>query len=91
MFILQFVKCGFAGANFPAHIFPSLVGRPVIRSTAKVGDIQIKDLMVGDDASKLRSMLEVGLPSKCFQEALHKIKFHLNVIRPSLRTTNGIY
>ncbi|XP_067943589.1 actin-related protein 2-A [Watersipora subatra] len=57
-----FVKCGFAGSNFPAHIFPSLVGRPVIRSTTKVGDIQIKDLMVGDDASKLRSMLEVNYP-----------------------------
>jgi len=57
-----FVKCGFAGSNFPAHIFPSLVGRPVIRSTARVGDIQIKDLMVGDDASKLRSMLEVNYP-----------------------------
>jgi len=54
------VKCGFAGANFPAHIFPSLVGRPVIRATTQVGDIQIKDLMVGDDASKLRSMLEVS-------------------------------
>ena len=26
-----FVKCGYAGSNFPAHIFPSLVGRPIIR------------------------------------------------------------
>ena len=34
----------------------------MIRSTTKVGDIQIKDLMVGDDASKLRSMLEVNYP-----------------------------
>ena len=38
----QFVKCGYAGTNFPEHIFPSLVGRPIIRSTAKVGDIEIK-------------------------------------------------
>lgn len=57
-----FVKCGFAGSNFPAHIFPSLVGRPIIRSTAKVGDIEVKDLMVGDEASQLRSMLEVNYP-----------------------------
>ncbi|XP_041469844.1 actin-related protein 2-A isoform X2 [Lytechinus variegatus] len=57
-----FVKCGFAGTNFPSHIFPSLVGRPIIRSTAKVGDIEIKDLMVGDEASQLRSMLEVNYP-----------------------------
>ncbi|XP_014670397.1 PREDICTED: actin-related protein 2 [Priapulus caudatus] len=57
-----FVKCGYAGSNFPAHIFPSMVGRPIIRSTAKVGDIEIKDLMVGEDASKLRQMLEVNYP-----------------------------
>ncbi|XP_022083118.1 actin-related protein 2-B isoform X1 [Acanthaster planci] len=59
-----FVKCGYAGSNFPAHIFPSLVGRPIIRSTAKVGDIEIKlqDLMVGEEASQLRSMLEVTYP-----------------------------
>lgn len=57
-----FVKCGYAGSNFPAFIFPSLVGRPIIRSTSKVGDIEVKDLMIGDDASKLRSMLEVNYP-----------------------------
>uniref|UniRef100_S4RSH4 Actin-related protein 2 n=1 Tax=Petromyzon marinus TaxID=7757 RepID=S4RSH4_PETMA len=57
-----FVKCGYAGSNFPEHIFPALVGRPIIRSTAKVGNIEIKDLMVGDDASELRSMLEVNYP-----------------------------
>lgn len=38
----QFVKCGYAGSNFPSHIFPSLVGRPIIRSTAKVGNIEVK-------------------------------------------------
>uniref|UniRef100_A0A8C5ES56 Actin-related protein 2 n=1 Tax=Gouania willdenowi TaxID=441366 RepID=A0A8C5ES56_GOUWI len=58
----NFVKCGYAGSNFPEHIFPALVGRPIIRSTAKVGNIEIKDLMVGDEASELRSMLEVNYP-----------------------------
>lgn len=57
-----FVKCGYAGSNFPSHIFPSLVGRPIIRSSAKVGNIVVKDLMVGDEASQLRSMLEVNYP-----------------------------
>ncbi|RXM91257.1 Actin-related protein 2-A [Acipenser ruthenus] len=54
-YLIKFVKCGFAGSNFPEHIFPALVGRPIIRSTAK-------DLMVGDEASELRSMLEVNYP-----------------------------
>ncbi|ERE92216.1 actin-related protein 2 [Cricetulus griseus] len=58
----MFVKCGYAGSNFPEHIFPALVGRPIIRSTTKVGNIEIKDLMVGDEASELRSMLEVNYP-----------------------------
>ncbi|XP_016417418.1 actin-related protein 2-A-like [Sinocyclocheilus rhinocerous] len=62
LILIQFVKCGYAGSNFPEHIFPALVGRPIIRSTAKVGNIEIKDLMVGDEASELRSMLEVNYP-----------------------------
>ena len=57
-----FVKCGYAGTNFPEYIFPSMVGRPMIRSSTKVGDIEVKDLMVGEEASKLRSMLEVSYP-----------------------------
>jgi len=57
-----FVKCGYGGSNFPDHIFPSLVGRPILRSATKVDDVEIKDLMVGDDASKLRHMLEVNYP-----------------------------
>jgi actin-related protein 2 len=57
-----FVKCGYAGSNFPAHIFPSLVGRPIIRAANRIEDIEVKDLMVGDEASKLRAMLEVNYP-----------------------------
>lgn len=57
-----FVKCGYAGDNFPAFTFPSMVGRPIIRAVNRIGDIEVKDLMVGDEASKLRSMLEVAYP-----------------------------
>lgn len=38
----KFVKCGFAGQNFPEYIFPSLVGRPILRSGVKVGNTEIK-------------------------------------------------
>jgi len=58
-----FVKCGYAGSNFPAHIFPSLVGRPIIRAkNNKIGDVEIKDLMIGNEASALRSYLECNYP-----------------------------
>jgi len=57
-----FVKCGFAGSNFPHDIFPSLIGRPILRAEEKVEGVTIKDIMVGDDASKLRSMLQLSYP-----------------------------
>jgi len=57
-----FVKCGFAGANFPTAIFPSMVGRPILRSEERVENMEIKDIMVGDEAAKLRSMLQITYP-----------------------------
>eukprot|EP01100_Stratorugosa_tubuloviscum_P013848 TRINITY_DN711_c2_g2_i1.p1 TRINITY_DN711_c2_g2~~TRINITY_DN711_c2_g2_i1.p1 ORF type:complete len:395 (+),score=210.51 TRINITY_DN711_c2_g2_i1:189-1373(+) len=57
-----FVKCGFAGANFPTAIFPSMVGRPILRSEEKIDNIQIKDIMVGDEAQKARNMLQITYP-----------------------------
>eukprot|EP00475_Leptophrys_vorax_P042374 TRINITY_DN79948_c0_g1_i1.p1 TRINITY_DN79948_c0_g1~~TRINITY_DN79948_c0_g1_i1.p1 ORF type:complete len:388 (-),score=141.74 TRINITY_DN79948_c0_g1_i1:96-1259(-) len=57
-----FVKAGYAGGNFPAAIFPSMVGRPLLRFEEKVADIEIKDIMCGDEAAALRSMLECTYP-----------------------------
>uniref|UniRef100_A0A6T0ER23 Actin-related protein 2 n=1 Tax=Emiliania huxleyi TaxID=2903 RepID=A0A6T0ER23_EMIHU len=57
-----FVKCGFAGDNFPAHIFPSIVGRPILRAEEKVGQVQLKDIMVGDECTAARDMLETSYP-----------------------------
>ena len=58
----QFVKCGFAGDNFPAHIFPSIVGRPILRSEEKIADVELKDIMIGDECKKARDMLETAYP-----------------------------
>ncbi|KAI1720580.1 actin domain-containing protein [Ditylenchus destructor] len=57
-----FVKCGYAGTNFPSHIFPSAVGRPLVRSSQRVNNITIKDLMVGEECTELRQMLDVQYP-----------------------------
>jgi len=57
-----FVKCGFAGSHFPDHMFPSMVGRPIIRAGNRIDDVEVEDIMVGDEASKLRSMLEINYP-----------------------------
>jgi len=71
-----FVKCGFAGANFPTSIFPSMVGRPIMRYEEKIENVEIKDIMVGDEASKLRTMLEITYPLdngivRNWEDALH--------------------
>lgn len=57
-----FVKCGYAGENFPAHIFPSMIGRPLMRYEEEFKDIELKDIMVGEDCAKHRAMLETSYP-----------------------------
>jgi actin-related protein 2 len=57
-----FVKCGFAGDNFPAHIFPSILGRPILRSDEKVQNVALKDIMIGDECTAARDMLETSYP-----------------------------
>eukprot|EP00478_Filoreta_tenera_P000580 GABV01000585.1.p2 GENE.GABV01000585.1~~GABV01000585.1.p2 ORF type:complete len:388 (-),score=157.92 GABV01000585.1:53-1216(-) len=57
-----FVKCGYAGSNFPEVVFPSMVGRPIMRFEEKADDVELKDIMCGDEAAKLRSMLEINYP-----------------------------
>ncbi len=58
-----FVKCGFAGENFPRSIFPSMIGRPILRAeeVLEMG-IQLKDIMCGDEAAEVRSALETSYP-----------------------------
>jgi actin-related protein 2 len=57
-----FVKIGHAGSNFPDYTFPSIVGRPILRAEERTGDIEIKDIMCGDDASAVRSSLQISYP-----------------------------
>ncbi|KAI6027739.1 actin-domain-containing protein [Pisolithus microcarpus] len=33
----QFVKIGYAGSNYPEHVFPSIIGRPILRAEEHVG------------------------------------------------------
>jgi len=57
-----FVKCGYAGQNFPEFIFPSMVGRPMMRYEEEFKDLPLKDIMVGDEAAAYRSLLEITYP-----------------------------
>jgi len=57
-----FVKCGFAGSNFPAHIFPSMIGRPLMRFEEEFKNVDLKEVMVGDECAQHRAMLETSYP-----------------------------
>ncbi|KAH3675577.1 hypothetical protein WICMUC_002666 [Wickerhamomyces mucosus] len=58
-----FVKIGYAGSNFPEHTFPSIVGRPILRAEERaLSDVEIKDIMCGDEASQVRSALQISYP-----------------------------
>lgn len=48
--------------NFPEHQFPSIVGRPILRTEEQAGDIVVKDIMCGDEAAAARSMLQITYP-----------------------------
>jgi len=47
-----FVKCGYASDNFPTFIFPSMIGRPLMRYEESFKDVQLKDIMVSHAADK---------------------------------------
>lgn len=52
-------------ADFPAHTFPSLIGRPILRAEERGQSAEtaaIKDIMVGDLASEYRSYLQLSQP-----------------------------
>ena len=57
-----FVKVGYAGQNFPAYSFASMVGRPILRAEEDVGMIELKDVMCGDEAAAVRHSLDIKYP-----------------------------
>jgi|TARA_B110000305_G_C19348496_1_gene592967 actin-related protein 2 len=59
-----YVKLGYGGDSFPRHVIPSILGRPMLRANQKIGDQELKELMVGDEAAPLRAYLEISYPLK---------------------------
>ncbi|AAS52236.1 ADR316Wp [Eremothecium gossypii ATCC 10895] len=58
-----FVKIGRAGENFPDYTFPSIVGRPILRADERANvSTPLKDIMIGDEASQVRSYLQISYP-----------------------------
>ncbi|MCO5556904.1 hypothetical protein L7F22_010459 [Adiantum nelumboides] len=60
--LLRYVKCGFAGENFPTAVFPCMVGRPTLRFEEAISEQKLDDIIVGEPCAKLRHQLEVTHP-----------------------------
>lgn len=59
-----YVKLGYGGDSVPRHVIPSILGRPMLRASQKIGDHELKELMVGDEAAPLRAYLDITYPLK---------------------------
>ena len=57
-----YVKLGYGGDNIPRYTIPSILGRPMLRANQKIGDIVLKDLMIGDEVTPIRAALEITYP-----------------------------
>ena len=61
-----FVKVGYAGQNFPSNIFPSMVGRPILRAEEALSEtVELKEVMCGDQAAAVRHSLDIKYPVEC--------------------------
>jgi len=56
------IKAGFAGENQPSVKFPSIVGRP--RSSQQMIGVESKSEYIGDEAQKMRGVLNLNYPIK---------------------------
>jgi len=48
--------------TYISPVFPSIIGRPILRAEERVGAAVIKDIMIGDEAAQNRNYLQVTQP-----------------------------
>jgi actin-related protein 2 len=59
-----YIKIGHAGDSFPLYTLQGIVGRPLLRSGDKIDGKELKDIMICDETTDYRSMLELSYPLK---------------------------
>jgi actin-related protein 2 len=57
-----YVKLGYGGDGFPRFVIPSIVGKTELRKNTQIGDVQLKDIMIGDEAAPHRAYLNIKYP-----------------------------
>ena len=59
-----YLKAGLSDVEIPSVTMPALIGRPMIRYAEKLEEIELKPIMIGDEVTKVRPLLELTYPMK---------------------------
>ena len=59
-----YLKAGLSNKETPLVTVPALIGRPMLRYAEKIEDFELKPLMIGDEVTPVRSLLELTYPMK---------------------------
>ena len=57
-----YLKAGLSDKETPMFTLPALIGRPMLRYKQKIENVELKPLMIGDEVTPVRSMLELSYP-----------------------------
>ena len=59
-----YLKAGLSNKEIPSVTVPALVGRPMLRYAETIENVELKPLMIGDEVTPVRSLLEISHPMK---------------------------
>ena len=57
-----YMKAGLSNKEAPMCTIPALIGRPMLRFKQKIENIELKPIMIGDEVTPVRSLLELTYP-----------------------------
>ena len=57
-----YMKAGLSNKETPMCTIPALIGRPMLRFKKKIENIELKPIMIGDEVTPVRSLLELTYP-----------------------------
>jgi actin-related protein 2 len=59
-----YLKAGLSNIEIPSVTMPALIGRPMLRYAEKLENLELKELMIGDEVIPVRPLLELTYPMK---------------------------
>ena len=57
-----YLKAGFSNEEAPEVVIPSVIGRPMFGYAEKNDDVELKPLMIGDEVTPVRGLLDLTFP-----------------------------